>query len=111
MNLHLCVYFVFLVFPDPLPSPSPGFKRLTPSQSVGLKHAGYVISVDKIVTDGDDVVEVQVKAEKLSETNKPKVRACIYDSTQYGGCCDQISFPSTYNKTCSESSGNVHTSR
>ncbi|XP_016325507.1 glutamine--tRNA ligase-like [Sinocyclocheilus anshuiensis] len=29
-----------------------GYKRLTPDQPVGLRHAGYVISVQRVIKDG-----------------------------------------------------------
>ncbi|KAI3357597.1 hypothetical protein L3Q82_016012 [Scortum barcoo] len=37
-----------------------GYKRLTPEQPVGLRHAGYVISVQKVIKDAQDkVVELE----------------------------------------------------
>uniref|UniRef100_A0A914VYG5 Probable glutamine--tRNA ligase n=1 Tax=Plectus sambesii TaxID=2011161 RepID=A0A914VYG5_9BILA len=50
-----------------------GFRRLTPKQSVGLKHVGYVLTFKKAVEDASgQVSEIIVTAEKLSEENKPK---------------------------------------
>lgn len=49
------------------------FRRLTPNQSVGLKHAGVVLTVKEIERDSSgDIVNIIVKQEPISETNKPK---------------------------------------
>ncbi|CBK19497.1 glutamine--tRNA ligase [Caenorhabditis elegans] len=49
------------------------FRRLTPKQAVGLKHIGLVLRFVKEVKDAEGhVTEVVVKAEKLSEKDKPK---------------------------------------
>ncbi|KAI1280808.1 putative glutamine--tRNA ligase [Halotydeus destructor] len=51
-----------------------GYRRLTLKQSVGLKHAGYVITVDKVIKDDDGSVrEVLVTAMAADQvTQKPK---------------------------------------
>ncbi|XP_063282773.1 glutamine--tRNA ligase [Pelobates fuscus] len=50
-----------------------GYKRLTPDQPVGLRHAGYVISVRNIVKDQNGkVVEVEVTCTKSEQSEKPK---------------------------------------
>ncbi|KAM5148343.1 glutamine--tRNA ligase [Mantella aurantiaca] len=50
-----------------------GYKRLTPNQPVGLRHAGYVISVQNIVKDGSGKpVELQVICTKSDAAEKPK---------------------------------------
>ncbi|CAH2312770.1 glutamine--tRNA ligase [Pelobates cultripes] len=50
-----------------------GYKRLTPDQPVGLRHAGYVISVRNIVKDqSGKVVEVEVTCTKSEQSEKPK---------------------------------------
>jgi len=48
------------------------YKRLTMTQSVGLRHANYIISVLKVCMDGDGVItELQVSCSHSSEV-KPK---------------------------------------
>ncbi|XP_053325199.1 glutamine--tRNA ligase [Spea bombifrons] len=50
-----------------------GYKRLTPDQPVGLRHAGYVISVQNIVKDqSGNVVELEVTCTKSEAAEKPK---------------------------------------
>jgi glutaminyl-tRNA synthetase len=50
-----------------------GFRRLTPAQSVGLRHAGYVIQVQDVVKGTDGVVrEVKALCHKSTEAQKPK---------------------------------------
>ncbi|MBN3301680.1 SYQ ligase, partial [Amia calva] len=50
-----------------------GYKRLTPEQPVGLRHAGYVISVQRVVKDGSGrVVELQVSCSRTESAEKPK---------------------------------------
>jgi len=54
-------------------SPEKGYRRLSPNQTVGLKHAGLVLTVEKVVKSSDgNVTEVQVSAEPVSNSNKPK---------------------------------------
>uniref|UniRef100_A0A1B6GDB6 Probable glutamine--tRNA ligase n=1 Tax=Cuerna arida TaxID=1464854 RepID=A0A1B6GDB6_9HEMI len=54
-------------------SPEKGFRRLAPNQTVGLKHAGLVITVVEVVkTPNGCVSELKVTAEPVSNTNKPK---------------------------------------
>ncbi|RVE70731.1 hypothetical protein OJAV_G00067230 [Oryzias javanicus] len=50
-----------------------GYKRLTPDQPVGLRHAGYVISVQKIIKDSEGkVVELEVTCCSSETAEKPK---------------------------------------
>ncbi|KAM9326993.1 glutamine--tRNA ligase [Gastrophryne carolinensis] len=50
-----------------------GYKRLTPNQPVGLRHAGYIISVQNIVKDANGrVVELKVTCTKSDASEKPK---------------------------------------
>nr|XP_046220197.1 glutamine--tRNA ligase [Oncorhynchus gorbuscha] len=51
-----------------------GYKRLTPDQPVGLRHAGYVISVQKVIKDAQGrVVELEVHCCSSNEAaEKPK---------------------------------------
>ncbi|CAG11319.1 unnamed protein product, partial [Tetraodon nigroviridis] len=50
-----------------------GYKRLTPEQPVGLRHAGYVISVQKVIKDAQGkVVELLVSCCSSDATEKPK---------------------------------------
>lgn len=48
------------------------YKRLAGDQTVGLRHAGKVITVKDVIKDGDDIVEVHVTCESSSKENKPK---------------------------------------
>ncbi|KAM4563872.1 glutamine--tRNA ligase [Odontesthes bonariensis] len=50
-----------------------GYKRLTPEQPVGLRHAGYVISVQKVIKDSQgEVVELEVTCCSSETAEKPK---------------------------------------
>nr|XP_033782100.1 glutamine--tRNA ligase [Geotrypetes seraphini] len=50
-----------------------GYKRLTPDQPVGLRHAGYVISVQSVVkNDSGKVMELKVTCTKSDVSEKPK---------------------------------------
>uniref|UniRef100_A0A3P9PQM6 Glutamine--tRNA ligase n=1 Tax=Poecilia reticulata TaxID=8081 RepID=A0A3P9PQM6_POERE len=50
-----------------------GYKRLTPEQPVGLRHAGYVISVQKVIKDSQGkVVELEVTCCSSDTAEKPK---------------------------------------
>ncbi|CAJ1084946.1 glutamine--tRNA ligase isoform X2 [Xyrichtys novacula] len=50
-----------------------GYKRLTPDQPVGLRHAGYVISVQKVIKDAQGkVVELEVTCCSSETAEKPK---------------------------------------
>ncbi|KAL0274189.1 UNVERIFIED_CONTAM: hypothetical protein PYX00_006671 [Menopon gallinae] len=51
-----------------------GYKRLTPSQSVGLRHCGYVITLKDMVTDSKgEIVELKVTCEpSTAVSSKPK---------------------------------------
>uniref|UniRef100_A0AAY4D9N5 Glutamine--tRNA ligase n=1 Tax=Denticeps clupeoides TaxID=299321 RepID=A0AAY4D9N5_9TELE len=47
-----------------------GYKRLTPEQPVGLRHAGYIISVQR--DSGGRVVELEVTCSGTESTEKPR---------------------------------------
>ena len=51
-----------------------GFRRLTPTQSVGLRHAGFIVSVLNIIRKEDgSVKEIEVEATPVEQmTKKPK---------------------------------------
>lgn len=50
-----------------------GFRRLTPKQPVGLKHAGVVVTFQSIEKDASgNITNITVKQELVSESNKPK---------------------------------------
>uniref|UniRef100_A0A8C2KZN0 Glutamine--tRNA ligase n=1 Tax=Cyprinus carpio TaxID=7962 RepID=A0A8C2KZN0_CYPCA len=50
-----------------------GYKRLTPDQPVGLRHAGYVISVQRVIKDGcGNVCELEVTCASSDSVEKPK---------------------------------------
>ncbi|XP_078066146.1 glutamine--tRNA ligase [Mustelus asterias] len=49
-----------------------GYKRLTPQQSVGLRHAGFVISVQKLIKNKNGkVVELEATCQKSDSAQKP----------------------------------------
>uniref|UniRef100_A0A672JYX4 Glutamine--tRNA ligase n=1 Tax=Sinocyclocheilus grahami TaxID=75366 RepID=A0A672JYX4_SINGR len=50
-----------------------GYKRLTSDQPVGLRHAGYVISVQRVIKDGcGKVCELEVSCASSDSVEKPK---------------------------------------
>ncbi|XP_011874554.1 PREDICTED: probable glutamine--tRNA ligase isoform X2 [Vollenhovia emeryi] len=50
-----------------------GFRRLTPKQPVGLKHAGVVITFESIEKDASgNITNIIVRQDPVSEKNKPK---------------------------------------
>lgn len=50
-----------------------GFRRLTPKQSVGLKHTGVVITLQSVEKDSTGrITNIIAKQEPVSEKNKPK---------------------------------------
>lgn len=55
-----------------------GFRRLTPNQPVGLRHAGYVVSVKNIIRDNaGKVIEVECDATSVEQIEK-KPKAFIH---------------------------------
>lgn len=51
----------------------PEYRRLSPGQSVGLRHTGYVISIQEVIKNKNgDITEVQVMCSLVNDTNKPK---------------------------------------
>ncbi|KAF8372058.1 qars-1 [Pristionchus pacificus] len=53
-------------------TPSKEFRRLAMGQSVGLKHIGLVLEMEKeIVSDDGSVISIEVKAYKVTGENKP----------------------------------------
>lgn len=50
-----------------------GYKRLTPDQPVGLRHAGYIISVQRVIKDASGkVTELEVTCAATDSAEKPK---------------------------------------
>lgn len=50
-----------------------GFRRLTPNQSVGLKHTGVVITFQSLEKDSNGrITNIIAKQEPVSDKNKPK---------------------------------------
>jgi len=49
-----------------------GYRRLTPGQSVGLRYAGYIISLVDVVRENGKVVELKVTAGPVADAEKPK---------------------------------------
>ncbi|CAK1578394.1 unnamed protein product [Parnassius mnemosyne] len=53
--------------------PEKGYRRLTPTQCVGLRYSEYVIKVSKVIKDdAGKVVEVECQAEPVTTAEKPK---------------------------------------
>ncbi|CAG4964530.1 unnamed protein product [Parnassius apollo] len=53
--------------------PEKGYRRLTPTQCVGLRHSEYVIKVSKVIKgDAGKIVEVECEAEPVTTAEKPK---------------------------------------
>ncbi|VDM16144.1 unnamed protein product [Hydatigera taeniaeformis] len=51
----------------------PGFRRLTPTQAVGIRYAGLVLSFKEIHRDANDkILSISVIATPVSTENKPK---------------------------------------
>ncbi|XP_035676746.1 glutamine--tRNA ligase-like isoform X1 [Branchiostoma floridae] len=50
-----------------------GYRRLTPDQPVGLRHAGYVITLESMVKDKKgEITELKVKCQQADMAEKPK---------------------------------------
>ncbi|PSN34384.1 putative glutamine--tRNA ligase [Blattella germanica] len=50
-----------------------GYRRLTPDQPVGLRHAGLVIALSKVIKDSQgNVTELEVMCESSTAAEKPK---------------------------------------
>lgn len=53
--------------------PEKGYHRLSPNQAVGLRHAGYVISVTEVKKDGQgEIQELICTCENVEKAIKPK---------------------------------------
>ncbi|KAL0839596.1 hypothetical protein ABMA28_016282 [Loxostege sticticalis] len=64
---------VYIESTDFKEEPEKGYRRLTPSQSVGLRHAGYVLKVAKVMKDSTGKVsELECTAEPSETAEKPK---------------------------------------
>ncbi|KAL4227109.1 putative glutamine--tRNA ligase [Mactra antiquata] len=49
------------------------YKRFASDQTVGLRHAGYILTVESVVKDNSgNITEVKAKCTKSSDTDKPK---------------------------------------
>lgn len=49
-----------------------GYRRLSPGQPVGLRYAGYVISLVEAIEKNGEVTELKVKATPVNDSEKPK---------------------------------------
>lgn len=50
-----------------------GYRRLTPCQSVGLRHCGYVIQLQEVVKNAQGGIDhLKVTCHKSTDANKPK---------------------------------------
>ena len=53
--------------------PEKGYRRLCPGQSVGLRHTGYVVMIQKVVKDASGkVVKLEVECTDSNTAEKPK---------------------------------------
>ncbi|CAG9809996.1 unnamed protein product [Chironomus riparius] len=54
-------------------SPEKGYRRLSPNQTVGLRHAGVVLKVEKVLKDNSNkIIELICSCEKVEVAEKPK---------------------------------------
>lgn len=64
---------LFIESTDFKETPEKGYRRLTPNQSVGLRHAGYVLKVVNVIKDNSGKVkELECTAEPTEKAEKPK---------------------------------------
>lgn len=64
---------VFIEQSDFKENPEKGYRRLSPNQTVGLRHAGVVLKVTEVIKDKDgNVIEVKCTCEKAETAEKPK---------------------------------------
>nr|CDS20273.1 glutaminyl tRNA synthetase [Echinococcus granulosus] len=64
---------LFIEQSDFMPETKPGFRRLTLTQTVGIRYAGLVLSVNEIHRDANDKISsISVIATPVSTENKPK---------------------------------------
>ncbi|XP_063379722.1 probable glutamine--tRNA ligase isoform X1 [Cydia fagiglandana] len=64
---------IYIEAADFTEQPERGYRRLTPTQAVGLRHAGYVIKVSKVIHDATGKpVELECTAEPAESADKPK---------------------------------------
>lgn len=53
--------------------PEKGYRRLCAGQSVGLRHTGYVVMIQKVVKDANGkVVKLEVECANSNNSEKPK---------------------------------------
>lgn len=64
---------VYIERSDISENPAKGFRRLTPSQGVGLRYAGLVIMVENIIRDqSGSIIEIHCTSSNIAATVKPK---------------------------------------
>lgn len=64
---------IFIEQTDFKENPEKGYRRLSPTQTVGLRHAGVVLKVTEVIKDNSGaVVEVKCTCEKAETAEKPK---------------------------------------
>ncbi|KAL5274069.1 QARS family protein [Megaselia abdita] len=64
---------IYIEKTDFLENADKNYHRLSPQQSVGLRHAGFVIKVDKIVKDSNgEIIELICSCDKSDAVPKPK---------------------------------------
>ncbi|XP_052758353.1 probable glutamine--tRNA ligase isoform X2 [Galleria mellonella] len=64
---------VYIEATDFKENPEKGYRRLTPTQSVGLRHAGYILKVSKLIKDDSGkLIEIECTAETTETAEKPK---------------------------------------
>lgn len=68
-----CQNILYIDSSDFRMNPEKGYRRLSESQTVGLKHAGLVIKIVEVIKDTQGVIiELKVSAEQVNNANKPK---------------------------------------
>jgi len=53
-------------------TPEKGYRRLSPEQTVGLRHTGLVVKVEQVLKDGGEVRELICSCESADTAAKPK---------------------------------------
>lgn len=71
-KIHLKNKTVYIERSDFLIKDQKGFRRLSPSQPVGLRYTGLVITLKQIIKEGDVIKKLIVTGEPVSPVNKPK---------------------------------------
>lgn len=69
---------IYIEKSDFLDNADKNYKRLALNQSVGLKHAGFVITVQEVIRDKDGVTPVELRVTSEPAKSAPKPKAFIH---------------------------------